>query len=837
MMACLGDVPPMVVEQLDADCEKRMGKTISNYVRIFSQAARLIVIRQSRFSLVVVTVLALGIGMSTALFSVMYGVLLKPLPIQGQNQLVVAWKGDPKDVAHVGELSLPEFHDWQRESKAFEQMAAMPTTVYGYGVTLTDYGEPVELERTPVTAAFFSLLGVHPTLGRTFEESDDRPGAEPTVVLQHAIWKIQFHGDASVIGRTINLSGRGYTVIGVMPASFDFPAGAQLWTPLALNGQWDRREATFLQAIGRIRPEVSFQQARTNLGEVITNLSKQYPQYSEPGEFPIVTPLSNYIFGSNKPAIMLLWAASLLLLGIACINISSLLLARAIVREKEIAIRLAVGATGKNLLQQFVAEGLVLSAVGAIAGCALAKVLVKLIVEFAPQGIPRISSVGVSGVSLLFACVTSLAISLVFGLAPALLVMRRGVRDSLSQGGTRSTVSRSGALFRRTLLLAEALVTILLLTSAGNVIRNFYNLDLMRLGFVPQNTLTAQVNLANLDAKQRKRFFSELLARLTTHPEVSAAGAVLLRPFEGNIGWDTPYRVRSNHDFRAKKNPTANFEAVTPGYFQAVGTPLLAGRYFGPEDSENGESVVIVSESLAQKAFADFRRAIGEQISFGRSHTPDDAEGWCTVVGVVADAQYRKFGVTQGDIFIPFLQTNVPVRYVVMRTSVNPTSAVAILREEVGEINQGVAISKVATLEELIGEAKTGPRFAMLLFAAFGVFAGLLAIVGVYGLVSDSVVQRRREIGIRMALGALRRNVLLLMVREEMGAVTVGALLGLLLSLGVMGLYVHLLYGLEGIDFVSLTIALGILISTSLATSVVPALRATDGPVTELLNE
>lgn len=813
-----------------------MRNAIANCVQIFSQAG-LAMIRQPRFFLVVVAVLALGIGMSTALFSVMYGVLLKPLAIQGPDRLVVTWKGDPKDVAHVGELSLPEFRDWQRESKAFEQMAAMPTTVYGYGVTLTGFGQPVELERTPVTAAFFSLLGVRPILGRTFEESDDRPEAQPTVVLQHGVWKNQFRGDSSVIGRTINLNGRGYTVIGVMPASFDFPAGAQLWTPLGLNAQWDRREATFLQVVGRMKADLSSQEARSNLTEVIANLGQQYPQYSEPGEFPVVTPLSDYIFGSNRPAILLLWAASLLLLGIACINISSLLLARALVREKEIAIRLAIGATGKNLLQQFVAEGMVLSATGAIAGCAFARLLVASIVVLAPQGVPRISSVGVNGFSLLFACGTSLAISLVFGLAPAFLAMSRDVRDSLNEGGNRSTVSRSGARFRRTLLAAEALVTVLLLASAGTVIRNFYNLERRRLGFAPQNTLTAQVNLANLDAKQRKAFFSELLARLTTHPEVSAAGALLLRPFEGNIGWDTPYRVRSQDDFRAKKNPTANFEAVTPGYFQAVGTPLLAGRYFGPEDNERSENVVIVSESLARKAVGDIRRAVGEQIRLGSLDAPDDHNDWCTVVGVVADAQYRKFGLTQGDIFVPFLQTNVPVRYVVMRTGVNPTSVTPILREEVAEINKAVAVSKVATLEQLIREAKTGPRFAMLLFSTFGLFAALLATVGVYGLVSDSVVQRRREIGIRIALGALRRNVLLLIVHGEMSAVTAGALLGILLSLGVMRLYVHLLYGLSGMDFVSLALAFCILVSASLATSVVPALRTADAPVTELLNE
>jgi putative ABC transport system permease protein len=813
-----------------------MGNTISNSVRTFSQATRLM-LRQPRFFLVTALVLALGIGMSTALFSVMYGVLLKPLPVRQQDRLVVVWKGDPKDVAHVGELSRPEFQDWQRHSKAFEQMAAMPTTVYGYGLTLTGYGQPVELERTPVSAAFFSLLGVRPVLGRTLEESDDHPGSEPTVVLHDSVWKNQFHADRSVIGKIVSLSGRGYTIIGVMPPGFDFPAGAQLWTPLGLNAQWDRREATFLQIFGRLKPGVSLPQSRNDVASAMAHVTQEYPQYSEPGEFAVVTPLTDYILGSNKPAIFLLWAASLLLLGIACINISSLLLARAIAREKEIAIRLALGTTPENLLRQFIAEGLVLSSAGAIAGCAFARVLLVSLVRLAPPGIPRLSSVSLNVFSLVFACVISLAIAVAFGLAPAFLAVKHDVRDSLNESGLRAAGSRRGVFFRRSLLAAEALVTMLLLTSAGMVVHNFYNLQRARLGFIPENTLTAQINLANFDAHRRKAFFSELLDRLASHRGVSAVGAVLLRPFDGNIGWDVPYKVRGQETDQAKKNPVSNFEVVTPGYFQAVGTPVLAGRYFALDDNDKNQDVAIVSESLARRAFGDLRRAVGGQIRLGSLDAPDEKGGWCTIVGVVADAQYRKLGVTQGDIFIPFLQTNVPVRYIAIRTSVNPASLVPVLRKEVEAINNAVAVSKIGTMEQLIAEAKTGARFSMLLFSIFGVFAGFLASVGVYGLVSDSVVQRRREIGIRMALGAQQKSVLFLIIQGEMSAVMLGGFLGMLFSLGMIHVYVHLLYGLQGVDFLSLATAFAILISVGLATSIVPTLNATRAPVTKLLSD
>jgi predicted permease len=606
---------------------------------------------------------------------------------------------------------------------------------------------------------------------------------------------------------------------------------------LGLNAQWDRRGATFLQVIGRLKPGVSFQQSRNDVADVMTHVAEQNPQYSEPGEFAVVTPLRDYVLGGNKPAILLLWGASLLFLGIACINIGSLLLTRAVVREKEIATRLALGATRENLLGQFIAEGLVLSSVGAMAGCAFARGLLALAIQLAPPGIPRLSSVNLNAFSLLFASVISLAIAVAFGLAPAFLVVRRDIRDSLNENGTRTAGSLRSALFRRSLLVVEGVVTMLLLTSAGMVVHNFYNLQRVRLGFAPENTLTAQINLANVDANGRKNFFSELLGRLKLHAEVNAVGAVLLRPFEGDVGWDVPYKVRGQDTYEAKKNPISNFEVVTPGYFQAVGTPLLAGRYFSPEDNDKNQNVAIVSEALARKAFGDARRSVGEQIRLGSTDAPDEKEDWCTIVGVVADAQYRKFGVTQGDIFIPFLQTNVPVRYIAMRTSVNPASLVPMLREEVDAIDRSVAVSKIGTMEQLIGEAKTGPRFSMLLFSVFGIFAGFLASVGVYGLVSDSVVQRRREIGVRMALGAQRKSILFLVVQSEMSAVTGGGSLGLLLSLVAMHVYVHLLYGLQGSDFLSLATAFAILLSVSLATNIIPTFIATQSPLTKMLGE
>jgi len=797
-----------------------------------SQAARALV-RHPGFSLFAALVLSLGIGMTTALFSLTYGVLLKPLPFPQQDRLVVAWKGDFKDPGYIGELSAPEFRDWQSHSHAFEKLAAMPTTVYGYSVALTGFGDPLQLERGTVTADFFSLLGVQPALGRTFAPSDDNPSAAPVVVLHYSLWKNRFHSDASLVGKAIALSGKAYTVIGVMPSDFDFPAGAELWTPLGLNeSAWDNRTATFLQVVGRLNPGVSLEQAKTELTAMMALVRSQHPEISDNLQFPVLGAISDYIFGDSKPAIFLLWGASLLLLVIACANITSLLLARAIVREKEVALRVALGATSGNLLRQFLAEGLILALGSAVGGCLLARALLAVTIRIAPVGIPRLDSVELNVFSFLFACAISVGIAFTFGLAPALLIMKRDLRDLLNEGTSRIAVSRRGTFLRKLLIVAEVAVTMLLLVCAGAAVHGFHNLQQIPLGFTPRNVLTAHIPLANLDSTRRKAFFIELLDRLRSHGEVRAAGAVLLRPLEGTVGWDSEYQARGQNAYDVKRNPISNFEVVTPGYFTAIGTPLLAGRDFTPHDNDASASVMIVSQSLAQERFGSVSEAIGKQIKMG---DPTEEGKWCTVIGVVADAQYRQIGTVRHDIFLPFLQTNVPLRYVVIRTKTNPESFVSVLRQELRSIDKNQPVSKVRTMEQLVAGAKAGPRLSILLLSVFAGFAAFLAALGVYGLVSDSILQRRREIGIRMALGAQSRNVLVFIARGEMSSVFLGECIGLALSLAAFQAYGHFLYRAPGVDFLSMSITLFLLSSVTLAACLFPALRATQARLRDLL--
>ena len=812
-----------------------MRHAVSNLIAEILQAARLLV-RRPKFFAVTVLVLSLGIGTSTALFSVMYDVLLKPLVFRDQNRIVVIWKAHRENASHIGELSYPEFKDWERQSNAFSAMAAMPTTDYGYEANLTGRGEPMELARIPVSASFFDVLGVHAALGRTFLASDDQIGAQPTVVLSHALWKGVFHADRSVIGKTIQLNDQGYTVLGVMPPQFDFPAGTQIWTPLGINSGWMGRGATFLQAIGRLIPGQSLQAAESDVATVINHVDAQYPEYADPGEFPVVTALPDYVFGNSKPAILLLWAASLLLLAVACFNIISLLVAGALLREREIAVRASLGATRWRLLRQFVVEAAVLSVTGAVAGCFVAEGLLALARTVVPAGIPRFSSVHVNWLSLLFACGVSIAIATALGCVPALIIVNRNLWHTLGESGARTAGSRRGAFLRRTLLGAEAAVTMVLLASAGMIIHNFYDLQHVPLGFEPENVLTAQIRTPKMDRDQANAFFTRLLDRLRSNTNVEAAGAILLRPFEGTIGWDRQYRAMGQTTEDALRNPTANLEVVTPGYFSAVGTTFLAGRDFTMEDDKSHPNVMIVSASLARREFGSVQRAIGKQIGTARATTPADQD-WRTIVGVVADAQYRKMGITQGDIFLSFLQTGIPVRYLAIRTKADPMSLAPVLRKDVDALGHTLVVSKIEPMAQLIGSARTGPRFSMLLFAMFGAFAGLLACIGAYGLVSDSVVQRRREMGIRMALGAQRQNVLALAMRNEMAAVALGGCLGLLFCLGLAHVYAHMLYGLGATDYASVAVAFVLLCSVSWASSVVPAAKLIGIPIARLLNE
>ncbi|HEX8283110.1 MAG TPA: ABC transporter permease [Pyrinomonadaceae bacterium] len=782
------------------------------------------------FTLAAVFTLALGIGANTAIFGVVEAVLLRPLPFAEQERLVVMWKRDLTADQHLVELSIPEFNDWRAESRSFESLAAMPTAVYGYGYVLTGRGEPVQVESSRVSAGFFSTLGARPALGRDFTADDDRPGAARVVVLSHRLWRERFDSDPHLLGRPITLNGTGFEVVGVMPADFQFPKGVDIWSALSGNAApaaLQNRQAVFLQAVGRLRPGATPAEAEAEMNTIVGRLASAYPETEAAGHRVVVTPLADYVFGSARLALWMLLAATGLLLAVACANVANLLLARSTSRRREVAIRVALGARRSRIVRQLLVESMLLAAAGGALGLLLAHWLMRLLTLVAPADIPRIEEAGVSMGVLAFTAGAALLTVLIFGLAPAVTASNVAPAEALGEGGARTAGGRRGGRLLGALVIAELAVTSVLLIGAGLVMRSFVNLQRVDAGFDTSNVLTFQLRLHGKkypDAKAVREFYRQLTERLEARPGVLAAGAVLIRPLEGPIGWDVPYATDGQSPEDAKRNPVPNFQVVTPHYFRSVGIPLKDGREFTEHDDDEAPKAVIVSESMARSIFPHGASPVGQRVRLDPSD-PDST--WHTVVGVVGDARYRDLKEPRWDVYVPYRQFAFPVRYVTVRTAADPEAFAETLRREVAALDPDQAVAALKTTSQLFSENVARPRFNTMLLGMLSALAALLAAVGVYGVLSYGVRQRTREIGIRLALGAQPRDVVRLVVRRGMALALAGVGCGLVIAAAATRLLGGLLYGVDAFDPVTFSlIPLG-LTCVALLASYVPARRAT----------
>ncbi|HEX8187920.1 MAG TPA: ABC transporter permease, partial [Pyrinomonadaceae bacterium] len=616
------------------------------------------VLSKSRgFALVAVLTLALGIGASTAAFSVVHAVLLRPLPFPEQERLFVAWKRDATTSNPFVELSVADFRDWQAQSRSFESLAAMPTTVYGYGYVLTGRGEPVQLESAKVTGRFFDLLGARAAVGRVFGEGDDRVGGPAVVVLSDRLWRERFGASPEVVGRTITLNQTAFNVVGVMPPAFNFPSGVDLWIPLlpAVNPRnLENRGAVFLQTVGRLKDGVTREQAEADLNTVISRLAAQYPETQAAGQRVVLTPLADHLFGDAKPALWALFAATALLLLVGAANIANLMLARATSRRRELAVRVALGASRRRLALQLLAESCILALAGGAAGLLLATWLIELLTALAPADIPRLEDVRLSGAALLASVAFTLATTAVFGLLPALSASRFNLGETLSEAGGKLTNARAGGRLRGALVVGEVALTLVLVAGATLILRSFLNLSNVPLGFDPRGVLTMQLRLPGGPRygtpEARREFFRQLVERLEARPGVVAASGVLTRPLEGAVGWDYGFAAEGQPAEEARRNPDANFEIINPHYFRTFAVPLKAGREFDERDRAGVEPVVVVSQSLAERYFGSAANAVGRRIKL----SPDNAEEpWRVVVGVAGDVRYRELQSTRLDIYVP----------------------------------------------------------------------------------------------------------------------------------------------------------------------------------------
>ena len=768
--------------------------------------------RRSGISVFAVAALALGIGASTAMFSVLDAVVLRPLPFPQEDRLVVGWKTSRTDPGRLIELSYPEFLAWQAQSTSFDNLAALPTTVYGYSYVLTGQGDPVTVESARVTGGFFDALAVPPLLGRTFQAADDREGARPTVVLTHAFWTNVLGADPGVVGSGLTLTGVDFTVIGVLPAGFVFPRGVDVFTALGTRRGLANNRTVFLQVVGRLRPGVSREQAASELDGIVARREAQRPGATIGDQAAALTPLRDHVLGGSRLVASLLFAGAVVLLLVAGVNLGGLLATHAARRGGEVALRLGLGASTRHLVRQFVAEGLILATVGTVAGIGLAAAMLDAVVALAPDGIARMASASIDGGSLLFAAACLVALTLGMGCIPLLLVRAPSIdtllrRSAVGAGGSTRAARVAGAL-----VTVEVMGTVALLVIACALAGSFANLRGANVGFDREGVLTASVNPSRArypDAAARRRFFRDVMARLEANAEVEAAGAALLRPLEGAIGWDLPYALPGQSPEDAAGNSILNLEVVTPAWFEAIGTPLLAGRAFAetdglhvadaepdpaarpPDASAAGRQppaavestveprplVAIVSESTAREMYGSPLEAVGRHFVGGRN-----ARRSYRIVGVVADGRYRRVHEVSRDVFLPYTQTTIPLRYVVVRTSAGPAAARGMLRRALAETDPEQPMSADLTTTELVERALSRERFQSALLLPFGLGSALLAAIGVFGMVSDVANRRRRELALRQALGATRIRAVSWLLRSTLASVLAGLGAGVLVA-------------------------------------------------------
>ncbi|MFL6333874.1 MAG: ABC transporter permease [Pyrinomonadaceae bacterium] len=789
-----------------------------------------VLLKSRGFALVAVVTLALGIGASTAAFSVVHAVLLRPLPFPEQERLFVAWKRDATTKNPFVELSVADFRDWQSQSRSFESLAVMPTTVYGYGYVLTGRGEPLQLESAKVTGRFFQLLGARAATGRVFDEADDRVGGPAVVVISDRLRRERFGADPSVVGQTVTLNQNAFNVVGVMPPAFNFPSGVDLWIPLLTSANprsLENRGVVYLQAVGRLKEGVTREQAAAELDTIIARLAAQYPETQAAGQRVVLTPLADYLFGDAKPALWALFGATALLLLVGAANIANLMLARATSRRRELAVRVALGATRRRLAVQLLAESLLLALAGGAVGLLLASWLLELLVALAPADIPRLEDVSLSGAALLASVCFTLVTTAVFGLLPALSASRFNLSETLAEAGGKLTNARTGNRLRGALVVSEVALTLVLVAGATLILRSFINLSGVPLGFDPRGVLTMQLRLTGArygTPEARREFVRQLVERLEARPGVVAAGGVLTRPLEGTVAWDYKFAAEGQPADEARHNPDANFEIISPHYFRTFGIPLKAGREFEERDRENVEPVVILSESLAERFYGSAAAAVGKRIKLD----PEEAEEpWRVVVGVAGDVRYRELQSTRHDIYVPHAQGTANLNHFAVRSNLGASGALALVRREVAALDSQLAVSRVVTMEEQVSTRLARPRFTAVLLNWLALMALLLAGVGVFGVTAYAVAQRTRELGLRVALGARPRDILVLVVWHGLKLAALGIIPGLVGALVMTRWLSSLLYGVSASDPLTYAGVAALTGGVALLACLIPARRAT----------
>ncbi len=775
------------------------------------------------FTAVAVIALALGIGANSAIFSVVNTVLLRPLPYKDADRLVIVWEDNTKLGFPNDTPAVANYIDWRNQSTVFEGMAALADL----SINLTGAGEPERFDGKRVSANFFSLLGVEPLLGRGFLPEEDVPGANHVVVLSHGLWQRRFGSDKGLVGKSITLNGEGYTVVGVMPPGFKFMnEDVGMWVPIAFTPQQaTNRGSHYLQVVARLKPGVTVEGAQAEMSTIATRLQQQYPEQNTDLGASVV-PLHEEVVGKIKPALIVLLGAVGFVLLVACANVANLLLARAAVRQKEIALRTALGASRLRLVRQFLTESLLLAALGGVVGTLLSIWGVSLLKNFIPENISQVKAITVDARVLGFTALVTLLTGLVFGLAPALQASRFNLNETLKEGGRDNAQTRGGNRVRNVLVVLEVAVSLVLLVGAGLLINSFMRLRSVDPGFRADNLLTMSVVLPQQkypDHARRTAFYTDMIRRVEGLTGVRSAGVTNWIPLVQQ-GDSIGVSIEGQPAPTGKPHIVVT-RVVSPHYFGTMGIQLVEGRVFEEgRDRVDSPCVVVVGEAVARKYWPG-QSPIGKRIAPGRVESEDD---WCQVVGLVKDVKQMDLAAEpKPQIYFTYEQASFfAPRHLVVRTEGDPLALAATVRKTVWDVDREQPVSDINTMEGVLSDSIARQRFTTLLLGVFAGVALVLAAVGIYGVMSYSMAQRTREIGIRMALGAQKRHVLNLAVGQGLRLVAVGVALGLAVAFALTRLMSSLLYGVSATDPATLVIISLFLVAVALFASYIPARRA-----------
>ncbi len=776
------------------------------------------------FAIVAVMALALGIGANTAIFSIIDAVLLRSLPYGDPDQLVRVSQTQPTQNAGAnsgqgGPTSPANFVDWKTQNQSFSDMAAYSVAAF----SLLGQREPERVIGSHITPNVFGLLKVKPLLGRTLLPEDGKGAAEAVVVVSQGFWQRHFGSDPHVLGSSLNLDGSQYRLVGVMPAEFTFGKDAQLWVPLVFTPQdLANRNTLYLEVVARLLPGVALGQAKANMTAVAHNIVAEASGTGLRWDVVIV-PLKEQAVGNLRATLYILLGAVGFVLLVACANVANLLLARAAQRTREIAVRTAMGASRRRLIRQTLTESVVLGFLGGAFGLVLAFWSLSLLVRFNPGNIPRLEEVGIDAWVLVFTLAVSLLTGIAFGLLPAFQVSKTDLQRGLKDSGAQALVHHRYRL-RDLLVISEIALTLVLLIGAGLMIRSFQLLEAVDPGFNPDHVLTLRMTLPlgkYPQESQRSVFFQDVLERVRQIPQVKSDGLVTSLPLEG--GELRQLILIEGRPLSPDEPLGGGMDVVSPDYFRTMGIPVLKGRYFTPLDRQDAPPVVIIDESMAREYWPD-KDPIGQRVMI-----PGVKPVYREIVGVVRGLKF--FGLEQErrpTMYVPLLQyAGERTMSLVVKTQSDPSRMAAALRGAVWSVDRDQTVSTAVTMEQMLARSVAQRRFNTGIIEVFALVALLLAIVGIHGVLSYSVAQRTREIGIRMALGAERRRVLLSVLGQALSMVGVGVVIGIVASIGLTRLIASMLYGVGPLDLRTYLGMSALLVLVALVASYIPARRAT----------